>query len=160
MIHRRRFMEGLAASAGLLFGRSAWAEGVGENLEPISLPEPWYLVLHPACHVSTAAVFQDPELTRNSKPIKIRDFLAGDRRNDCLGVVTSRFPMVRKAMAWLGQHAEARLTGTGACIFAQFSSQSAAEIVAADAPDGFATYVARGTNASPLRNKLSVDEKR
>ncbi len=102
-------------------GRVAWAEGVGERLTPLYPPlapaEANYLILKPNVFVSTAAVFQDPELTRNSAPITIHGFLASGGRNDCLGVVRRRYPEVAHALDWLSLFGSARLTGTGACVF-------------------------------------------
>ena len=136
-------------------GRAAWAEGVGERLEPVELEQPWYLVLLPPCHVSTAEVFAAPELTRNSAPITIRAFVAGDRRNDCLPVVRSRYPEISQAIDWLGQFGEARLTGTGACVFAAFTERAQAEAVLADRPPGLDGWVAQGLNRSPLLERLA-----
>ena len=136
-------------------GRAAWAEGVGERLEPVELERPWYLVLLPPCHVSTAEVFAAPELTRNSAPITIRAFIAGDRRNDCLPVVRSRYPEIAQAIDWLGQFGEARLTGTGACVFAAFPERAQAEALLADRPPGLDGWVARGLNRSPLLERLA-----
>jgi len=138
-------------------GRAAWAEGVGERLEPVELEQPWYLVLLPPCHVSTAEVFAAPELTRNSAPITIRAFVAGDRRNDCLPVVRSRYPEISQAIDWLGQFGEARLTGTGACVFAAFTERAQAEAVLADRPPGLDGWVARGLNRSPLLERLAQE---
>ncbi len=102
-------------------GRAAWAEGVGERLTPLYPPqapaEANYLILKPNVFVSTAEVFQDPELTRNSPPITIHGFLASGGRNDCLGVVRRRYPEVARALDWLSRFGAARLTGTGACVF-------------------------------------------
>lgn len=137
-----------------LFGRTAWAEGVGERLSGLSLSEPWYLVLQPGCHVNTAGIFQDPELTRNSHPITIRDFLAGARDNDCLKVVRKHYPPVRDAMDWLAKFAEPRLTGTGACVFAEFPSREAARQVYEILPTHIQGFVARGKNRSPLHDQL------
>lgn len=131
-------------------GRAAWAEGVGEELEPVELPEPWYLVLVPPCHVSTAAVFGDPELTRNSQPITIPAFTSGDIRNDCLPIVLKRYPEVRAAFDWLAERAQPRLTGTGACLFAVLNERAEAERLLAAAPAEYAPFVARGCNRSPL----------
>lgn len=131
-------------------GFAAWGEGVGEELSPILLPEPWYLVLAPSCAVPTAAVFSDPELTRDSPPITIADFLAGDERNDCLAVVERRFPPVAEALSWLSGVGRARLTGTGACVFAAFATESAARAALAAVPPGIGVFVARGLNRSPL----------
>jgi 4-diphosphocytidyl-2-C-methyl-D-erythritol kinase len=102
-------------------GRAAWAEGIGERLTPLYPPlaplETNYLILKPNIGVSTAEVFQDPELTRNSAPITIHGFLASGGRNDCLSVVRRRYPEVARALDWLSVFGPARLTGTGSCVF-------------------------------------------
>ncbi len=134
-------------------GRAAWAEGVGEELRPLELPEPWYLVLVPPCHVSTAAVFADPDLTRNSPRITIRDFLGGSRGNDCVPVVHRRFPPVAGAMEWLGRFAEPHLTGTGAGVFAAFPDEASATAVLDRVEGRYPAFVARGRSLSPLRER-------
>ncbi|HEB80594.1 MAG TPA: 4-(cytidine 5'-diphospho)-2-C-methyl-D-erythritol kinase [Chromatiales bacterium] len=131
-------------------GHTAWGEGVGEVLTPLELPCPWYLVLVPGVHVSTGTVFSAPELTRNSPPITITDFLSGTRTNDCESVVRMRYPEVAEALKWLGQRGEARLTGTGACVFAAYPERAHAEAVRATLPVGWNGFVARGLNRSPL----------
>jgi len=135
-------------------GVAAWAEGVGECLEPIDLPEPWYLVITPDCVVPTAAVFGDPQLTRDSVPIKIADFLSEGGSNDCLSVVCKRFPAVASALDWLSQYGEARLTGTGSSIFAAFDRREEAESALLEIPDRWFRVVARGVNRSPLLDHL------
>ena len=95
-------------------GCSAWAEGVGEQLTPVELPQRWFLVIHPGCQVSTATVFQHPQLTRNSPAITIAAFFAGDTRNDCEDLVRRLAPPVDKALIWLQKFGDAALTGTGA----------------------------------------------
>ncbi len=135
-------------------GQSAWAEGVGEKLTPLALEQPWYVVLIPSVHVSTKAVFSDPELTRDSPRITIRDFLAGADGNDCEAVVRSRYPEVDLALSWLGQFGEARLTGTGACVFASFEQEQEARTTQAQVPSGWRSLVARGLNRSPLLTTL------
>lgn len=136
-------------------GRSAWAEGIGERLTPVTLPgDSWYLVLFPGVAVPTASVFQAPELTRNSAPTTMRGFFETGGRNDCEAVVRARFPAVGEALDWLGRHATARLTGTGSCVFAKFASAADAERVAARAPDEWRAFVARGLNESPLLEEL------
>ena len=139
-------------------GSSAWAEGVGERLVPVELPERWYVVIHPGVAVPTRDVFQSPELTRNSPVITIRAFFeaggyAGSR-NDCEPVVRARYPEVADALSWLGNFAPARLTGTGSCIFASFASAIDAERVAARVPDRWRAFVARGLNVSPVHALL------
>ena len=138
-------------------GRAAWGEGVGERLTPVTVPETWFLVLTPPCVVTTADVFRHPKLTRNSPSITIADFFSGDDRNDCLEVVREVHPPVARALAWLDGFAKARLTGTGACVFARFSSQAEAEAVLLQAPPDLAGFVARGLNRSPLLDRLAVD---
>jgi 4-diphosphocytidyl-2-C-methyl-D-erythritol kinase len=135
-------------------GSSAWGEGVGERLTPVALPQAWYVIVHPGVTVSTAGVFQSPELTRNSPLITIRAFFEAGGRNDCEPVVRSRFPEVAEAMQWLGRHAPARLSGTGSCVFAACASAIEAERLAAQVPDHWPSYVARGLNTSPLQERL------
>ena len=131
-------------------GSSAWAEGRGEKLTPLELPEAWYLVLHPGVAVATAEIFQAPELTRNSPIITIRALSPGQTRNDCEPVVRSRYPAVAAALDWLGARATARLSGTGSCVFASFASAADAERLAARVPDEWSARVARGLDRSPL----------
>jgi len=139
-------------------GSSAWAEGVGEQLVPVELPERWYVVIHPGVAVPTRDVFQSPELTRNTPIITIRAFFGPEgssgSRNDCEPVVRARYPEVADALSWLGNFAPARLTGTGSCIFAAFGSAMDAERVAARAPDRWRAFVARGLNVSPVQALL------
>ncbi len=137
-----------------VYGQSAWAEGIGEKITPISLPEPWYLVLTPPVHVSTGGIFCDSRLTRDADRIKIRDFLAGQHDNDCLPIVKNRYPEVGDALDWLGNYAEARLTGTGSCIFAAFQSQQEAVALLNKTPAGLTGFVAKGLNRSPVNELL------
>jgi 4-diphosphocytidyl-2-C-methyl-D-erythritol kinase len=131
-------------------GQAAWAEGVGEILTPVTPPEAWYLVLIPSVSVSTAAIFSDPGLTRDTPRTKIPDLLSGAGQNDCEAVVCRRYPEVAAALDWLNGFSPARLTGTGACVFAAFDSQADAQAVAAQLPSNWSGLVARGTNRSPL----------
>jgi 4-diphosphocytidyl-2-C-methyl-D-erythritol kinase len=135
-------------------GRAAWAEGVGERLTPLYPPlapaEANYLILKPNVFVSTAAVFQDPELTRNSAPITIHGFLASGGRNDCLGVVRRRYPEVAHALDWLSVFGSARLTGTGACVFLACENKDLAQEIMRKVPPEFEGFLARGLNDSPL----------
>jgi 4-diphosphocytidyl-2-C-methyl-D-erythritol kinase len=142
-------------------GESAWGEGRGERLTPIRLPEQWFVVLHPGVSVSTAEVFQAPELTRNSPVLTIRAFSPGQipgsgTRNDCEPVVRARVPAVGEALDWLARFAPSRMSGTGACVFAAFDSAAAAERVAARVPEGWSSRVARGVQRSPLHERLSA----
>lgn len=136
-------------------GLAAWGEGVGEELVPIVLPEPWYLVLSPRCEVATAAVFADEGLTRDSQPITLQSFMSGDARNDCLAVVAQRYPEVAAALTWLERWGEARLTGTGACVFTDFATAEEAQAVLRQVPARFDAFVAGGKNRSPLLERLN-----
>lgn len=131
-------------------GVAAWAEGVGERLTPIELPEPWYVVVVPPVHVATAQVFADPELTRNSHPITIRDFRAGRSRNDLEPVVRRRYPDVDRAWKWLDQFGSPRMTGAGCCVYITVSGRRDGEGILARVPEGFQGFVAKGLNRSPL----------
>jgi 4-diphosphocytidyl-2-C-methyl-D-erythritol kinase len=136
-------------------GFSAWAEGVGERLIPLELPERWYVVIHPGVGVSTREVFQSTELTRNSPLITIRAFFEAGGRNDCEPVVRARCPEVAAALDWLSRYAPARLTGTGSCIFASCATAIEAERIAARVPDDWTSFVARGLNISPAQRSLT-----
>jgi 4-diphosphocytidyl-2-C-methyl-D-erythritol kinase len=135
-----------------VYGHAAWAEGIGERFEAIEPPQDHYAVFVPPVQVGTADVFQDPDLTRNSIRITIRDFLAGDTRNDCLPVVRKRYPEVAQVVDWLSNLACARLTGTGACVFAACARRDEAEALVAQRPAGVDGFVVRGLNRSPLRD--------
>jgi 4-diphosphocytidyl-2-C-methyl-D-erythritol kinase len=135
-------------------GQAAWAEGVGEILTPATLPESWFLVLNPRVSVSTAAVFSDSGLTRDTPRMKIPDFLAGGGHNDCETVVMRRYPEVAAAFNWLNSYAPARMTGTGGCVFAAFASKADADVVAGQVPHRWDGFVARGVNLSPLRTAM------
>ena len=136
-------------------GRAAFAEGVGERLTPVAPPEPWYLVVCPPVHVDTGAVFADEGLTRNTPPIKISGLSEWEGRNDCQAVVVRRHPEVGEALAWLSRRAgQARMTGTGACVFAPFETAAQARRVAQELPPRWHGFVARGCNRSPLHRAL------
>jgi 4-diphosphocytidyl-2-C-methyl-D-erythritol kinase len=144
-------------------GSSAWGEGRGERLTAMQLAPRWFLVIHPGVGVSTAELFQAPELTRNSPVITIRAFSESDTVNVFEPVVCARRPEVAEALAWLaaqidahGAPIAARLTGTGACIFAGFARAEDAERVAARVPDRWSSFVARGLNHSPLHAMLRM----
>ncbi|MCK5382135.1 MAG: 4-(cytidine 5'-diphospho)-2-C-methyl-D-erythritol kinase [Gammaproteobacteria bacterium] len=135
-------------------GEAAWAEGVGEVLIPVTLPEPWFLVVNPLVSVSTANIFSDPGLTRDTPRTKIPDPITGVGKNDCEAVVRRRYPEVAAALDWLTAFAPARMTGTGGCVFAAFDSEAAASVVAGQVPANWSSFVARGVNLSPLRQAL------
>ncbi len=135
-------------------GHSAWAAGRGEQLTPVELPDSHYVIVHPGVSVPTARVFQAPELTRNTPLITIRAFFESGGRNDCEPIVRALYPEVADALDWLARYAPARLTGTGSCIFARCASAAEAERIAARVPDTWRSFVARGLNVSPLRERL------
>lgn len=142
-------------------GRSAWAEGIGERLTPLDLPSRAFVVLDPRVRIDTGSVFQAPELTRDSPPTTIPRFLTGEAtRNDLEPVVRARSPEVAAALDWLGARAQARLTGSGGCVFAAFERIEAAERIAAECPDAFRAIVARGVDESPLHATLRDWKKR
>ncbi len=139
-------------------GRAAWGEGVGEVLTPLELPEPWYLVLIPPVNVSTAAIFSAVDLTRDTPPITISDFLSGRGRNDCESLVRRTYPEISRALSWLGEHAAARLTGTGSALFARFDTETAARTLLAQVPVAWQGIVAKGMNRSPLLETVASSE--
>jgi 4-diphosphocytidyl-2-C-methyl-D-erythritol kinase len=169
----RETLQDLALNLGadvpvFVYGRSAFAEGVGEILHPVSVPPAWYVVLVPPVQVPTAAIFAAPELTRNTPPLKIAPFSAGAGRparlgfqpvdsrgslvghNDLQPVVVGRYPEVARHLEWLAQFGEARLTGSGACVFASFGTQEAALEVLRQLPDSINGFVAQGLDKHPL----------
>jgi 4-diphosphocytidyl-2-C-methyl-D-erythritol kinase len=139
-----------------LSGHNAWAEGVGERLTAVDLPPRCFAVVRPPVAISTAAVFQAPELTRNSPRTTIRGFLEAGGRNDCESVVAARYPEVREALDRLGRFAPARLTGTGSCVFAAFDRAAEAEAAVARLPPGWLGFAVRGLARSPLLDRLEA----
>ena len=135
-------------------GFSAWAEGVGERLTQVTLPQAWYVIIYPGVGVSTREVFQSPELTRNSPLITIRAFFQSGGHNDCEPVVRARLPEVAAAIDWLAREGSAQLTGTGSCVFTTRGSAAEAERLAARVPDRWMSFVARGLNGSPVHEQL------
>lgn len=129
-----------------IHGHAAWAEGVGDVITPITLPEPWYVVVHPNCHVSTKEIFSAPELQRNCTPITLQDYHTGQARNVCETVVCRRYPTVNAALIWLANYGDAKMTGTGASVFAAFEQRAAAESVLAALPEMWQGFVAQGKN--------------
>ena len=140
-------------------GHSAWAEGIGEKMTSLEPEEAVYLVIHPGSAVSTGGIFGAADLTRDTPAITIRDFLAGGGRNDCEAVVRRRYGEIAKALDWLGRYAPARLTGTGACVFAPFTDREAAARVKAQAPAGWQARIVRGMNRSPLLYRLAHESR-
>ncbi|UZJ61203.1 4-(cytidine 5'-diphospho)-2-C-methyl-D-erythritol kinase [Pseudomonas sp. KU26590] len=137
-------------------GHAAFAEGIGEILTPVTPEEPWYLVLVPQVSVSTAEIFSDPLLTRDTPPIKVRPVPKGNSRNDCLPVVTRRYPEVGNALNLLGKFTEAKLTGTGSCVFGAFPNKAEADRVSALLTETLTGFVAKGANISMLHRKLQA----
>jgi 4-diphosphocytidyl-2-C-methyl-D-erythritol kinase len=138
-----------------LHGGAAWAEGIGDELRALELPPRWYVVLAPPVGVPTQEIFAAPELTRNTEALKMADFSGqtqGHRWvNDLEPVVTSRYPAVRSHLEWLRGHGEARMTGSGACVFAAYDSREAAQAVLDRLPAPMQGFVAQGLARHPLR---------
>jgi len=135
-------------------GHAAFAQGVGEQLTPVDPIEPWYVVLVPQVSVSTVEIFSHPQLTRDSLPLNMRPVPEGNSRNDCQPVVEQSYPEVRNALTSLGKFTEARLTGTGSCVFGAFPSKAEADKVLALLADTQSGFVAKGSNVSMLHRKL------
>jgi 4-diphosphocytidyl-2-C-methyl-D-erythritol kinase len=137
-----------------IFGRSAWAEGIGDRLRDVDVEPAWYAVLTPSAHVPTQEVYTAPELTRNTEALKMEDFSAQPRdprfHNDLESVVTARYPIVREHLEWLRRHGDARMTGSGACVFAAFESRVEAQRVIDALPGSMKGFVAQGLTHHPL----------
>jgi 4-diphosphocytidyl-2-C-methyl-D-erythritol kinase len=161
-LSRERLMQlGLTLGADVpvfVFGQNAFAEGVGERLQPYELADAWYVVLSPSVHVPTARIFTQPELTRNTISITIRalpigrDFRAGRLGNDLQPVACALYPEIAQYLAWLGQFAPAMMTGSGACVFAEFATEDEAKTVLRQLPQAMRGFVARGLQQHPLRD--------
>jgi 4-diphosphocytidyl-2-C-methyl-D-erythritol kinase len=140
---------------GFVYGRNALGEGIGERLTPIDLAPAWYLVLAPQVSVSTKETFKSA-LTRSTKRLKMSPFLSGQGTNDLEAAVVARYPDVAASLAWLKQHRpQARMTGSGACVFAEFETEAEARALHAaalqsDLPGGMHGFVARGLERHPL----------
>jgi 4-diphosphocytidyl-2-C-methyl-D-erythritol kinase len=146
-----------------IYGQSSFAEGVGERLQLLDLAPAWYLVITPAASVSTSEIFASPELTRNTKPIKLAAFSRGpaqfkDCHNDLEPVTTKHYPEVARCLAWLRRFAEARMTGSGACVFSSFESETAAREVLDKLPPGVTGFVAAGCDRHPLYDLAATAE--
>jgi len=139
-------------------GYAAWGEGVGEDLTPLpDLPEPWYLVVTPPCHVTTGAIFSSPELTRDNKRITIGDFVAGRQENHCLPVVVKAHPQIGEAIKAVGAYsASPKLTGTGSCVFGTFDSEAGAQNAARNLSAEWRVFVAKGMNRSCVHGALGI----
>jgi 4-diphosphocytidyl-2-C-methyl-D-erythritol kinase len=139
-------------------GYSAFAEGVGEKLVPVHLPEKTYLVVTPACHISTAAIFQHPDLIRNSPQLSLASLFNSPWRNDCQPLVEQLQPIVAITLQWLVEYAPCRMTGTGASVFAEFPDTASAQHVLANLPANCRGFIAKGVNQSPLLAALADTE--
>ena len=133
-----------------VFGQNAFAEGIGERLQALSLPSAWYLILVPELAVSTAEIFSDVELTRNTNAITMAAFSVGRGRNDLAPVVCRRYPQVARHLEWLRQFGDARMSGSGACVFCAFHDEERARKVLAELPADMKGFVARGLDRHPL----------
>ena len=154
-LKRKALMEiGLRLGADVpffLFGKSALGEGVGERLSGLELSPAWYLILEPQVTVSTAEIFNDPALTRDAKPLKMQPFLSGQGRNDLEPVAVRRYPEIAESLAWLRKrNSQARMTGSGACVFAEFKNEAQAAALLRELPAGWRGFVARGLDRHPL----------
>lgn len=133
-----------------VFGRSAFAEGVGERLQAVSLAPASYVVLAPPVHVATAAIFSHPGLTRDTPELKIPPLPEGCGRNDLEPVAVAAYPVIGEYLRWLSRYGEARMTGSGACVFAAFPDRAEAERVFAQRSDGMQGFVADGLDVHPM----------
>ncbi|WP_439146948.1 4-(cytidine 5'-diphospho)-2-C-methyl-D-erythritol kinase [Vibrio sp.] len=136
-------------------GHAAFAEGVGEQLQPANPDEKWYLVVKPQVSIATVDIFTHSELTRNTPKRALSTLLEQEYVNDCEKIVRMLYPEVDKQLSWLLQYAPSRLTGTGSCVFAEFNSKKEAESVLEQLPDTVSAFVARGRNISPLKETLA-----
>ena len=146
-----------------IFGETAFAEGVGEALQPVKAPDCWYVVIEPGVAVPTAAIFCSEHLTRNTPPVIITDFssyhenqtdLKGYGKNDLQQVATSLFPPVAEAIEWLGAHGDARMTGSGACVFCAVATQAQADAVLQQVPARWKAWKAQALTRHPLTKML------
>lgn len=133
-----------------VMGFAAFAEGIGEILQPVTPEEKWFLVVHPGVHIPTPVIFSDPELTRNTPKRPVNVLLNTPYANDCEPIARKRFYEVEQLLSWLLEYAPSRLTGTGACVFAEFDTETEARQVLNEIPSWSRGFVARGVNVSPL----------
>lgn len=149
---------GLALGADVpifVHGYAALAEGIGEQLTPVQPEEKWYLVAHPGVSIPTPVIFNDPDLTRDSPVRSAEQLMHSPWSNDCEAIARKRFRKVDELLNWLLEYAPSRLTGTGACVFAEFDSEAAARHVLTLTPPWMTCFVAKGANISPLHQRLS-----
>jgi len=137
-----------------IYGRNALGEGIGERLTALDLPSAWYLVLTPQVSVSTKEIFESA-LTRSTKRLKIPPFLSGQGANDLEAAVVARYPDVAAHLAWLKKHRpQARMTGSGACLFAEFETEAEARALHAALPAGLHGFVTRGLERHPIESDI------
>ncbi|MGL4408713.1 MAG: 4-(cytidine 5'-diphospho)-2-C-methyl-D-erythritol kinase [Zoogloea sp.] len=134
-----------------IYGETAFAEGVGEELHPLEVPPAWYVLVAPPVSVPTAEIFSSKELTRDTEPRIIRVFAAHDTRNDMQAVACSKYPEVKQTISWLSSKGSARMSGSGGCSFASFETEAQANEVLASAPQGWVVWVAQGLDQHPLK---------
>jgi 4-diphosphocytidyl-2-C-methyl-D-erythritol kinase len=172
-LSRVRLMQlGLSLGADVpvfVFGENAFAEGVGERLQPYPLPDAWYVVLSPPVHVPTSQVFTHPELTRNTISMTMRalpkglDFRVGRQSdglnlgNDLQAVACKLYPEVAEHLSWLAKFAPALMTGSGACVFAEFATEAEAQEVMQQLPSNMRGFVARGLQQHPLKDFAATE---
>ena len=164
---RERLMQlGLTLGADVpvfVFGENAFAEGVGEQLQAYDLPEAWYVVLSPPVHVPTSQIFTHPELTRNTISITIRalptgcSFKTGLFGNDLQPVACGLYPEIGRHLAWLARFAPALMTGSGACVFAEFATEEEAKAVLRQLPENMRGFVARGLQHHQLKDFAATE---
>lgn len=135
-----------------VFGETAFAEGVGEALSPLAVPPAWYVMVAPPVSVPTAEIFSAKELTRDTEILIMQGFAAHKTRNDMQAVVCVKYPEVAESLEWLSQYGDARMSGSGACLFAPFDTEGQAQQVAASAPSGWKVWVAQGLDRHPLKD--------
>lgn len=133
-----------------IFGRDAFVQGIGEDLQPLPLEAAWYVLLSPGVHIPTQEIFSAKELTRDSELIKIADFAVSTCRNDLQSVACGRYPEIQNALDWLNQHAPARMTGSGSCLFAQVKSESVALSIVEQCPSKWRAWKAGSIARHPL----------
>ncbi len=140
-----------------LLGENAFVEGIGEQLTPVSTPPTWFVLVHPGVAVPTPIIFRSPELTRDTKVVRIADFsrrLPAYGKNDLQAVAARAFPPVADALKWLSDHGDARMTGSGACVFAAFASESDADAVLRQVPVQWRSWKTQALAAHPLASLL------
>jgi 4-diphosphocytidyl-2-C-methyl-D-erythritol kinase len=140
-----------------VWGQSAWGEGLGEQLTPLALGKAWYLIVQPDCQVTTATIFNHPDLPRQTAPLAPDDWCWENTGNDCQALVRKAYKAVDKALTFVENIApvSARMTGTGACVFAQFNSRQAAMAAYNQLPATMQAVVVQGVDKSPLHRSLA-----